>query len=49
MLAFFSVGIPLLVLIPISLGVARKGWDLHHGLIGMLPLLEPISASYDVK
>ncbi|RXK41754.1 hypothetical protein M231_00989 [Tremella mesenterica] len=35
LLAIFSVGIPLVVLIPISLFVSKTRWDIHNALIGL--------------
>ncbi|WWC65151.1 uncharacterized protein I303_107765 [Kwoniella dejecticola CBS 10117] len=36
LLAFISVGIPLLVLVPISLFVSRNGWDVHNSVLGLV-------------
>ena len=34
LLAFISAGIPLLVLMPVSLIAARSKWDAHNAVIG---------------
>jgi diacylglycerol diphosphate phosphatase/phosphatidate phosphatase len=35
MLAAISVGIPALILLPISTLVARSKWDIHNAFIGL--------------
>ncbi|WRT70585.1 uncharacterized protein IL334_007583 [Kwoniella shivajii] len=36
LLAFISVGIPLIVLIPISALISRNGWDIHNSVLGLV-------------
>ncbi|WWC92173.1 uncharacterized protein L201_007127 [Kwoniella dendrophila CBS 6074] len=36
LLAFISVGIPLLVLVPISALISRNGWDVHNSVLGLV-------------
>ncbi|WWD08361.1 hypothetical protein V865_006473 [Kwoniella europaea PYCC6329] len=36
LLAFISVGIPLLVIVPINVFVSRNGWDVHNGVLGLV-------------
>jgi hypothetical protein len=38
LLAFISVGIPLLVLLPMSSFVSKTRWDIHNAMIGMSTL-----------
>jgi diacylglycerol diphosphate phosphatase/phosphatidate phosphatase len=39
LLAFVSVGIPLLVLLPMSSFISKTKWDIHNAIIGMLPII----------
>ncbi|WVR08506.1 hypothetical protein IAU60_005561 [Kwoniella sp. DSM 27419] len=36
MLAFISVGIPLIFLVPLSFLVARNAWDVHNSVLGLV-------------
>ncbi|ODN82821.1 hypothetical protein L202_01088 [Cryptococcus amylolentus CBS 6039] len=36
LLAFVSIGIPLIVLVPISVFIARNAWDTHNAVVGVL-------------
>jgi hypothetical protein len=38
LLAFISIGIPLLVLLPMSSFVSKTRWDIHNAMIGMSTL-----------
>lgn len=37
LLAFVSVGVPLLVLLPMSSFISKTRWDIHNAVIGTLP------------
>lgn len=38
MLMFISAGFPLLVMLPVAVGVARNAWDVHNAVCGTLLL-----------
>ncbi|WVQ85983.1 hypothetical protein IAT38_008151 [Cryptococcus sp. DSM 104549] len=36
LLAFISVGVPLLVLVPVSAFISRNSWDIHNSVLGLV-------------